>query len=168
MAEKQADEIFCPSCGAAIKKEAELCPKCGVPKSKWRVNEEVFCTSCGEKIKRDAEICPKCGVRQIGTSSQSQSTSSSGAKWGIAGCLAFFLGNVGAHRFYCKKIGLGILTVVIFLFAITFTNFRDTEAIGWIMVVGLSIWSLIDFFLIIKEKYKDKQGNILRKNAQKA
>jgi TM2 domain-containing membrane protein YozV len=28
--EKAADEIFCSSCGAIIKKEAEICPKCGV------------------------------------------------------------------------------------------------------------------------------------------
>jgi TM2 domain-containing membrane protein YozV len=27
---KGADEAYCPSCGAVIKKEAEICPKCGV------------------------------------------------------------------------------------------------------------------------------------------
>lgn len=27
---KGADEMFCRSCGATIKKEAEICPKCGV------------------------------------------------------------------------------------------------------------------------------------------
>ena len=27
---KEADEMFCKSCGAIIKKEAEICPKCGV------------------------------------------------------------------------------------------------------------------------------------------
>jgi TM2 domain-containing membrane protein YozV len=27
---KAADEAFCSSCGAIIKKEAEICPKCGV------------------------------------------------------------------------------------------------------------------------------------------
>jgi uncharacterized membrane protein YhaH (DUF805 family)/RNA polymerase subunit RPABC4/transcription elongation factor Spt4 len=62
--EKGVDEIYCPSCGAIIKKEAELCPKCGVPRAKWRNGLEVFCSSCGEKIKGEAEICPKCGVRQ--------------------------------------------------------------------------------------------------------
>jgi len=30
MAEKQLDEKYCSSCGEAIKKEAEICPKCGV------------------------------------------------------------------------------------------------------------------------------------------
>ena len=164
--EKQADEIYCPSCGVPIKKEAELCPKCGVPKSKWRSAEEVFCTSCGEKIKREAEICPKCGVRQIGISIQSSSSASSGPKWGIAGCLAFFLGNVGAHRFYVKKTVLGIITVAILLVGLFFTNYRDTEVIGWLIIAGLAVWSLIDFFLILKEKYKDKQGNIIKKDAK--
>jgi ribosomal protein L40E len=28
--EKGPDEAFCSSCGAVIKKEAEICPKCGV------------------------------------------------------------------------------------------------------------------------------------------
>jgi len=27
---KEHDEMFCSSCGAIIKKEAEICPKCGV------------------------------------------------------------------------------------------------------------------------------------------
>jgi predicted RNA-binding Zn-ribbon protein involved in translation (DUF1610 family) len=28
--QKGADEVFCTSCGSAIKKEAEICPECGV------------------------------------------------------------------------------------------------------------------------------------------
>jgi len=28
--EKAVDEMFCSSCGAVIKREAEICPKCGV------------------------------------------------------------------------------------------------------------------------------------------
>lgn len=32
--EKAADEAFCSSCGAIIKKEAEICPKCGVRQKK--------------------------------------------------------------------------------------------------------------------------------------
>jgi TM2 domain-containing membrane protein YozV len=32
---KAADEIFCRSCGAIIKKEAEICPKCGVRQTEY-------------------------------------------------------------------------------------------------------------------------------------
>lgn len=96
----------------------------------------------------------------------SSATNSSAVKWGTACCLAFFLGNVGAHRFYCKKIGLGILTIAIFLLAAIFTSFRDTQYFGYLIIAGMTIWSLVDFFLILKEKYKDKQGNIIRKDAK--
>jgi uncharacterized membrane protein YhaH (DUF805 family)/RNA polymerase subunit RPABC4/transcription elongation factor Spt4 len=79
--EKGVDEIYCPSCRAIIKKEAELCPKCGVPRTKWRNGPEVFCSSCGEKIKGEAEICPKCGVRQK-TAGDTNSMKSGGVKNG--------------------------------------------------------------------------------------
>jgi len=40
--QKSPDDVFCFSCGAIIKKEAEICPKCGVrqrpPASKLDVN----------------------------------------------------------------------------------------------------------------------------------
>jgi TM2 domain-containing membrane protein YozV len=39
--EKGADEAFCSSCGAIIKKEAEICPKCGVRQKKVPANNDV-------------------------------------------------------------------------------------------------------------------------------
>ena len=30
LATKGTDEVYCSSCGAVIKKDAEICPKCGV------------------------------------------------------------------------------------------------------------------------------------------
>jgi len=38
---KGADEIFCGSCGAIIKAEAEFCPKCGVKNKAKVVNDVV-------------------------------------------------------------------------------------------------------------------------------
>ncbi|MDR0878050.1 MAG: TM2 domain-containing protein [Treponema sp.] len=35
---KGPDEVFCSSCGAMIKKEAEICPHCGVRQKKAGVN----------------------------------------------------------------------------------------------------------------------------------
>ncbi len=34
VAKKNADEAYCSSCGEIIKKEAEICPKCGVRQKK--------------------------------------------------------------------------------------------------------------------------------------
>ncbi len=53
--------------------------------------------------------------------------------------LCFFLGVIGAHRFYVGKIGTGILQIV---------------TLG-----GLGIWALIDFIMIIAGAFTDKQGN---------
>jgi len=53
--------------------------------------------------------------------------------------LCFFLGVLGAHRFYVGKIGSGILQLV---------------TLG-----GLGIWTLIDFIMIIVGAFTDKDGN---------
>ncbi|MDA3971034.1 MAG: NINE protein [Desulfobulbaceae bacterium] len=54
--------------------------------------DEKFCGSCGEIIKIKAEICPKCGVRQRNPLSKTALL-----------LLAFFLGGIGAHKFYTGK-----------------------------------------------------------------
>ena len=51
----------------------------------------------------------------------------------------FFLGLLGAHRFYVGKIGTGILHL---------------------LILGcFGIWTLIDFIMIIMGKFTDKEGN---------
>ena len=39
--EKAADEIFCSACGAIIKREAEICPKCGVRQKGGGISSDV-------------------------------------------------------------------------------------------------------------------------------
>ena len=39
--EKAIDEVFCSSCGSIIKKEAEICPKCGVRQRAARNSTDV-------------------------------------------------------------------------------------------------------------------------------
>ena len=53
----------------------------------------------------------------------------------------FFIGVIGAHRFYVGKIGTGLLMV--------FT------------LGGLGIWTFIDLILIIVGKFKNKDGEVL-------
>jgi len=64
-------------------------------------------------------------------------------KWLKLFLLSFFLGWCGADRVYVGKIGTGILK------AFTFG--------------GLGIWWLIDWIMILLEKFTDKDGNLIRK-----
>lgn len=68
MAEKGPNEIYCRSCGETIKRQAEICPHCGVRNEAAEsagglaAQEHVHCRSCGNEMHREAEICPDCGV----------------------------------------------------------------------------------------------------------
>ena len=99
--------------------------------------DEAFCSSCGSVIKKEAEICPKCGVRQR---KQNNEVSSN---WLTLFLLSFFLGGLGVDRFYVGKIGTGILKLV--------------------TVGGFGIWWLIDWIMILLDKFTDKDGNIIKK-----
>ena len=69
-------------------------------------------------------------------------TSATGQKtWLVALLLCFFLGMLGAHRFYVGKVGTAILQIVTF--------------------GGLGIWVLIDLIMILVGKFSDKQGQSL-------
>lgn len=61
------------------------------------------CSECGETINKKAEICPKCGVRQKGGVSKTALL-----------LLTFFLGGMGAHKFYLRKPWWGVLYLVFF------------------------------------------------------
>ena len=71
----------------------------------------------------------------------SNSLSSSQQDWFVALLLCFFIGIIGAHRFYVGKIGTGVLMV---------------STLG-----GLGIWTFIDLILIIVGKFKNKDGEVL-------
>lgn len=116
--------------------------------------EEKFCKYCGAKIAIDAVICTSCGrqVEELKNSSQTATqpnivinnansnnnningggfagkTGQEKNKWGAV-LLCFFIGYLGAHRFYEGKIGTGILWL----------------CTGGLMGVGV----LIDFIILL-------------------
>ena len=94
------------------------------------------CEECGESINKKAEICPKCGVRQ---------------KQGVSKTalllLTFFLGGLGAHKFYQRKPWWGALYLLFF----------------WTYIPALA--ALIEFVIYaftdeerLREKYPDAGG----------
>jgi len=105
--------------------------------ARQKAADEAFCTACGEIIKKEAEICPKCGVRQ---KKQSSDVSS---KWLTVFLLSLFLGELGVDRFYVGKIGTGVAKLL--------------------TAGGCGVWWLIDWIMILAEKFTDKDGNIIKK-----
>jgi TM2 domain-containing membrane protein YozV len=62
----------------------------------------------------------------------------------VAALLCFFLGCFGIHRFYVGKVGTGVLQLI---------------TLG-----GLGIWALIDFIMIVLQKFTDGDGNTMSFN----
>ncbi len=71
------------------------------------VTPSKFCTACGKQLHIKAEICPSCGVRAMAAPGK-------GINKAALLLLTFFLGNIGAHKFYQKKYGLGFLYFLFF------------------------------------------------------
>lgn len=87
-----------------------------------------FCKFCGEKIPVDAVVCTHCGrqveelnqaqpnivINNNNTNTNQNNIVAAGAnaknKW-VAVLLCFFLGGIGAHKFYEGKIGMGVLYI---------------------------------------------------------
>ena len=88
------------------------------------------CPNCGTIVATNADRCPKCAAMLP-----------SDCSWLVCLLLDFFLGVIGAHRFYVGKIASGIGYLLTF---------------GW-----LGIGPLIDFFVIICGKFKDSKGRIV-------
>lgn len=102
-------KMICQACSTEINGKL-VCNQCagGVQLTAKSTNE-IYCRSCGAVINKEAEICPKCGARQT------VSTTVSSKKSRVAAILlAFFLGGIGAHKFYLGQTGQGLLYLCFF------------------------------------------------------
>lgn len=79
-----------------------------------KASDEKFCSECGALIKARAEICPKCGVRQMNPplAINLGPVASNGKSRIAAALFAFFLGGLGAHKFYLGQTGMGIVYLI--------------------------------------------------------
>ena len=125
--------MFCQKCGAQIGPSDSVCPICGELKPGKK-----FCQHCGRAIDQDCVVCPSCGKQvaqlkqeqpQIIINNANNNTNTNANvninqvrngiygqlrnKW-AAFFLCLFLGFFGAHKFYERKIGMGILYLFTF------------------------------------------------------
>ena len=74
--------------------------------------------------------------------------------------LCFFLGWMAAHRFYVGKnalagIQLALFTLTVIMIAV------GSAGIGGLVLFGMSGWLLVEFILILTNRYRDGAGNLI-------
>jgi len=104
------DEMYCYSCGAVIKKLAELCVHCGV-----RVNPTYSPASAPTLA---ADFSQRSRV--------------------AAGILGLLLGWLGVHRFYLGNIGIGIIQIIVTI--ITFSLGGVWGFIEGVIIISGAPW----------------------------
>lgn len=72
----------------------------------------------------------------------------------VALLLCFFLGVVGAHRFYAGRIPSAVLMLI--LTALGWVT--AIIGVGFVLIGAASIWAFADFIVILIGKFKDKEG----------
>ena len=72
---------------------------------------------------------------------------------------AWFLSIFGAHRFYLGKTGTAIAMLILgILYLATFWVW----GIGFIFLIAVGIWALIDFIMAIAGTMKDLDGKLIK------
>ncbi len=96
-----------------------------------------YCQACAAVLDVHATACTRCGARQLPPPARSRKSKVAAA------LLAFFLGGLGAHKFYLGRWGWGL---VYLLFCWTFIP---------------SVVALVDFILLLvmsDEAFASKYG----------
>lgn len=103
----------------------------------------MFCKNCGKEIDDKAVVCVNCGA-QVNKNLQEK-------KWSITLILCFFLGFLGAHRFYTGHIASGLIQLVL--------------SLSIICLFIAVFWVGIDLAYIILGRFKTSDGmNLVRKS----
>lgn len=97
----------------------------------------IYCRECGAKHSDKAKVCPKCGYVYEETLVKQTNKLVNGKSMLVYLLLAWFLGVLGAHRFYAGKKGSAIAMLLM-------------STVGFILVVPVvisAIWTLVDLIV---------------------
>jgi len=142
--------VYCRNCGKELTGTPELCMNCGAKP----LAGNSYCNACGTETNSLAEICVKCGAKLGKPGSVAGASPKSRLALTL---LAFFLGELGIHRFYVGKIGTGVVMLIL-----TIVGYATIWlAFGFIPLAVVWIWNLVDFILAVAGKFKDNEGELI-------
>ncbi|HQT87054.1 MAG TPA: DUF805 domain-containing protein [Acidiphilium sp.] len=159
---RRDDQKFCFSCATLLHASATACPKCGasqpgaitpVPGAARQAlvtmpgvsANMAYCRGCGQTIHATAPLCPHCGAPQRLPNPYGQSFGPPKSRV-TAALLAFFLGGLGAHKFYLDNVGVGLLYLFLPNLAVQVRRLHDRDWSGWfalLLIVPLGVLVLL-------------------------
>ncbi len=142
--------MYCKNCGKQLVGTPDYCPGCGAKP----MAGNAFCHNCGATTTALTEICVKCGARVGGVAPAASSGVQSPKSRLAATILAFFLGELGAHRFYIGKTATAVVMLVLTIIGYATIVFL----FGFIPLAVVWVWNLIDFIMIVAGTMKDSKG----------
>lgn len=108
----EATELVpCFFCNGEVSPTAKKCRHC----AEWLIRD---CNGCGLTLRYERAskgVCRRCEERKVALTLASTAAPLTRVKnRGVAATLAFFMGGVGAHKFYLGRVGSGILYLLFF------------------------------------------------------
>lgn len=116
-----------------------------------------FCSNCGAELNEEQDVCLRCGVRVKNGKTASDNLSEKSKM--VAGLLALFFGQIGAHNFYLGYNGKGTAQLLLTVFGYLLSFF----IIGIPMIIAAALWGFIEAIMIFAGSIdKDAKGNTLK------
>lgn len=130
---------YCKNCGEPYTTdEAIMCVKCGVSKGQGTN----YCHHCGQPIAPNANVCLSCGVAATPVASGDSKSKLAAGLFGI------FLGSFGVHNFYLGYTSKAVTQLVLTIVGMILS----CVIIGVFLVMGISIWGLVEGIMILAGK----------------
>ncbi len=153
--------MFCRNCGKEFKELAgkpDICANCGAR----ALAHTSFCPQCSSPTNANAVVCVKCGaslepvIAQVVPAVEAQKIISKKSRLVVV-ILCFFLGGLGAHRFYVGRIVTGIVMLLGSVIGILGVEIF----VGFIPLAAVAVWAIGDFLKALTGHMKDKEGKLI-------